>query len=98
MYSVELPLDISRLPLEAPAPGYFVATKLSRLSLTAGDFGYKDGYISELTTRPNGNLLAVFCESKQPNSRCGLGEWDGSKARVITPLPGGPYRWRGRSW
>ena len=92
IFSVELPQDISRLPLEAPAPGYFAATKLSRLSLTAGDFGYKDGYISDMTTRPNGNVLAVFCESKQGNPRCGLGEWDGSKARVITPLPDGLFQ------
>ena len=89
IYSVELPQDISRLPLDAPAPGYFAATKLSRLNLTAGDFGYKDGYLSEMTTRPNSNVLAVFCDSKRAR-RCGLGEWDGSRARVITPLPDGP--------
>src|SRR6478672_2940851 len=93
IYSVELPQDISRLPSEAPAPGYFVATKLSRLNLTASDFGYKDGYISDFLVLPNGNLLVVFCESKQANARCGLGEWDGTKARVVMPFAGaGPFQ------
>jgi hypothetical protein len=92
VYSVELPLDVSKLPVDAPAPGYFAATRVSRLGLSAADFGYKDGYISDFTTRPNGNLLAVFCDSKLPNPRCGLGEWDGSKARVVTPVPAGPFQ------
>jgi tRNA A-37 threonylcarbamoyl transferase component Bud32 len=92
VYSVELPLDVSKLPIDAPAPGYFAATRLSRLSLNAADFGAKDGYISDFTTRPNGNLLVVFCDSKLPNPRCGLGEWDGSKAHVVTPVPVGPLQ------
>jgi hypothetical protein len=85
-------LDLSRLPKDPPNLGYFVATTLSRLNLTAGDFGFPNGYINEFTTLPNGNLLAVFCESKLPNPRCGLGTWDGARAMVVTPLPAGAFQ------
>jgi hypothetical protein len=92
IYMVDVPADLSRLPEQPPQPGYFAATRLSRLNVGAGDFGHANGYIQDYLPRPTGSLLVVYCDSKGPNARCGLGEWDGARARPVLPMPDGPFQ------
>ena len=96
VYEIDLPsrdagLDASKLQKEPPPGDFYAVTPLQRLQLSAADFGYAQGSLGQFATAADGRLLLQVCDSNAPSRQCGLGSWDGKKARMVVAQSGGSF-------
>ncbi len=75
-------VDFSEKP--EPAKGVYVPA-LSLMDLRPRDFGVPDGYLRSPAISQSGEIAIAVCEPGQPE-RCGLGFWNGTTPRLVSPL------------